>query len=149
HHRAQLAALEKLHGHEHDVAALADVVDGDDVGMVEPARRLGFLVEARLVFRHLARVERHVDGLDRDRAVEQWIARAVDDAHGALAELGDDLVAAEGADFHAYRLRPLTLRNTGPQSGWPASLAARSKEGSIFSAARNSLRHWASRPETQ
>ena len=68
HQRAQLAALEELHRHVGDVAALADVVDGDDVGMVEAARGLGFLVEARLVLRHLLRVERHVDGLDRDHA---------------------------------------------------------------------------------
>ena len=92
--RAQLLALQEFHRHVGEVAALADVVDGDDIGVVEAAGGLGFLVEAPFVLLHLLRVERHVDGLDRDQAVEQGVVRAVDDTHRALAELGEELVAA-------------------------------------------------------
>ena len=37
HQRAQLDALDVLHRHEDHLARLADVVHGDDVGMVEAA----------------------------------------------------------------------------------------------------------------
>ena len=92
--RAQLLALQEFHRHVGEMAAFPHVVDGDDVGMIEAARGLGLLVEAPLVFRHLLRIERHADGLDRDLAVEQGVVGTIDDAHRALAELGEELVAA-------------------------------------------------------
>src|SRR5437762_507178 len=71
--RAQLHALDVFHRHEHHVAALADVVNGDDVRMVEAAGGLGFLVEALLVFVGVFALEGDVHGLDRDRPLEHGI----------------------------------------------------------------------------
>ena len=51
--RAQLLTLQKLHGHVGQTLGLADVVDGDDVGMVEPAGRACLLVEAGFVLGQL------------------------------------------------------------------------------------------------
>ena len=123
--RAQLLSLQKLHGHVGEALALADVVDGDDVGVVEPAGRARLLVEARFVLGHLVRRQREVDRLDRNDAVQHRVARLVDDAHGALPELRKKLVAAEllgdllGAHcvHHCLGMAAFTLLNTGPQIG--------------------------------
>jgi hypothetical protein len=46
---------------------LADVVDGDDVGVVQAPGGLDLLLEARLVLLELLAREVEVDRLDRDR----------------------------------------------------------------------------------
>jgi len=48
-HRAQLDALDELHRHVGDVAGLADIVDGDDIGVVQAARGARLLIEAGFV----------------------------------------------------------------------------------------------------
>jgi hypothetical protein len=42
----ELVALEELHRHVRHLVGLADVVDGDDVGMVQAPRGLDLLLEA-------------------------------------------------------------------------------------------------------
>ena len=123
--RAQLLAFQELHGHVGHALGLADVVDGDDVRMVQPPGRARLLVEARFVLGHLVLGQGEVDGLDRHDAVEHRVARLVDDAHGALPELRQKLVAAEllgdllGAHcvHHCLGMLAFTLLNTGPQIG--------------------------------
>ena len=101
--RAQLGALDVLHRHVALGLGLADVVDGDDVGMVEAARRARLLVEALFVHLRAVAVHRHVDGLDGDDALQHRVLRLVDDAHRAAADLGEDLEAAELFLFHGNR----------------------------------------------
>src|SRR5262249_4390906 len=87
------AALHVLHGEEVEAAALADVVDLDDVGMVQLPRgaRLGEEhVDAPAVAREAAGedLQRH---LPVERDLEGLVARA----HAAAAEPLADLVAAD------------------------------------------------------
>jgi len=50
HLSAELDSLEKLHRHVGEVALLAEIVDGDDIGMGELARGLGFEEEPLVEF---------------------------------------------------------------------------------------------------
>ena len=92
-HRAQRLALEQLLDDVGSVVVRADVVDGGDVGMVEDARGLRFLLEAAQAVRVLR--ERGGQHLDRDLASEARVLRAVDLAHSPGADLAEDLVGAE------------------------------------------------------
>src|SRR5882672_4276625 len=96
---AELDSLEKLHRHVSEVALLAEIVDGDDIGMGELARGLGFeekpLVEFLAPF-HLVGKD---DGLQRDGAVESRVLGPIDDPHGAAAQLAEDLVATDLGQF--------------------------------------------------
>ena len=75
---------------------LAVLVDGDDVRVVEPPRRLRLALEAREDLRRLVAVQAlGADGLDRDAALDEGIEPLVHDAHRALAELAPDDVLAE------------------------------------------------------
>ena len=78
---------------------LADLVDGDDVRMVERRGGARLLREAQIVLRTL--VETLGEQLDRDDAAEAGVARPVEPAHAAGAELAQDLEAADvRADDH-------------------------------------------------
>ena len=100
---AQLGALDELHRHVGDVLRAADVVDGDDRGVVQAAGGARLLREALLVILDVVAAERHVDGLDGDGAPELRVGRLVDDAHRAAAEFGHDLVPPELRCLHAAR----------------------------------------------
>jgi len=71
---------------------VAELVDGDDVGMLEGAGGTRFLIEAleKIRLRALAAG----DGLQGDEAVNERIAGFIDSAHGAASEFGDDFVFA-------------------------------------------------------
>ena len=99
-HRAQLDALDELHRHVGDVAGLADIVDGDDVGVVQAACGARLLVETGFVIADAGAFERHVDRLDGDGSLQHRVGRLVHDAHRAATELGLDDVAAELRRFH-------------------------------------------------
>jgi hypothetical protein len=89
----QRAALEEAHGEEMAAVVLAHLVDGDDVRVVERGRRLRLVAEAMdggLVGEPGAQ-----DHLERHGAAEARVARLVDDAHAAAAELLEDLVVGE------------------------------------------------------
>ena len=98
---AQVLALEQLHGHVGHAALLAEVVDRDDVGVVEPGRGLRLVLEALAGAWVLAQLAEH--DLDRDVAPEHGVVGAEDLAHGARADLADDLVLADLAELHPGR----------------------------------------------
>jgi hypothetical protein len=91
----QLLEGDPLHVLHHDVV-LRHVVDLHDVGVGQDARGLRLAPEAPQVL--LARVAREVlraHGLDGHRAAHQRVVGAEHAAHGPLADLVADLVAAE------------------------------------------------------
>ena len=93
----QVAALDQPHRDDQLAVLLAGVVDGDDVGVVEPGG------EARLAQEPLAEAlvvgEVAGDHLERHRPVEGQVRRPVDDAHPAARDQRVDAVPAErGAD---------------------------------------------------
>ena len=79
-------------GHHEEERALVtpEVVDRHDRGVVHLGDELGLALEALL---DLGRQVRRGDELDRDLAVQERVARPVDDAHAAASELPEDLVA--------------------------------------------------------
>jgi hypothetical protein len=103
-----------FHRDEVRPAVLADVVDGDDVGMVQRGGGARFLDESLAAFR--ARCALGPEQLDGDRPAEARVDGAVDGSHPALAERLDDLVVRDGFGWHypagrkhvtaAGRLRP-------------------------------------------
>ena len=86
-------AFHELHRHPGHGLRLADVVDGDDVGIVERGRSLGFALESRQV-RGIGREIRRKH-LDRHAPIEPGIARRVDFPHSACADRRQDFVGAE------------------------------------------------------
>ena len=110
---AQRAALDVPHHEVELPVALAGVVDRDDVRVLERRRELGLREEAHaepLVVRDLGREE-----LDRHRALQAWVVRAVDDPHPATADELLDTVSEElaadprvGADRAAHRRKGTT-----------------------------------------
>jgi len=67
---------------------LADRPDGYDPRVREARRRVRLPAEALEV---VLRVPRGTEGLEGDAAIEGALDGLVDDAHGAAAELADDL----------------------------------------------------------
>ena len=78
-------ALEQLHGDEQLAAVLADLVDLADVRMVDAGRGAGLAPEA--LARGLVAAPSDDIVLSATRALQPLVARRVDDAHPALAEL--------------------------------------------------------------
>src|SRR5207237_2812824 len=72
---------------------LADLVDADDVGVVEPGRRLGLDAEPGPRLRPGQGAV--ADQLERDRPPRSDLPGLVDDAHPAAADLLQDLVARD------------------------------------------------------
>ena len=89
---AERLALHVAHDEEDEAARLADAMDRDDVRVREAGRR------ARLAQESLARLggarEVRRQDLDGDVAIELHVAREVDDAHAAAAELALERVLA-------------------------------------------------------
>ena len=79
---------------------LADLVDLADVGMVDARRGARFAPEA-LARGLVARQRRH--RLDGDGALEPFVARRVDDAHPAFAELAHDGVVRDAGWLRRQR----------------------------------------------
>ena len=94
----QRRALEQLGDDVGLIVVGADVVDGEDVGVVQGRGRAGFLLEAAQAI-GIAGPERR-QHLDRDIAVEPRVARPVDVAHASGAEGREDLVRTEAASGH-------------------------------------------------
>ncbi|MPM63510.1 hypothetical protein SDC9_110390 [bioreactor metagenome] len=124
HHLAERTTLDQLH-HDvgHDLARdrvtfLVGVVDGDDVGVVEPGRGVRLAAEPRLE----GRVGGQVDAqpLDRHVALQAQVAGPVDLCHAASAQRGAELIAAtedHGLGVHSQ----LTFR--AHRSAWITLLA--------------------------
>ena len=73
-----------LHDDEVDAIALADVIDGCDVRMIQRGRGLRFALEAK----HAVRVQRQITGqnLQGDSSIQSRVSCKVDLAHTASAE---------------------------------------------------------------
>jgi hypothetical protein len=99
----EVAALDVLHGdvEQPAVTILADVVDGDDAGVVEPTGRLGLAQEAFAELVGDVVVDVEPQGLERHLAADDRVATEVDDSHGAPPEGRLDLVPADVGDRHA------------------------------------------------
>ena len=81
---------DQRHDEEERPLVSAEIVDRDDRRVVHLGDQLRLALEALF---ELGRQIARRDELDGDLAVEQRVARAVDDAHAAAAELPEDLVA--------------------------------------------------------
>ena len=98
---AQRFAVEELGDRVGQAILHADIVDGEDVRMRERRHRLGLALESR----HSVGVagQRRRQDLDGHVATEAGIARAVDLAHAAFAQLVEDAIRAEartGCETH-------------------------------------------------
>ncbi|MCY1541906.1 hypothetical protein D9M68_776200 [compost metagenome] len=94
--RHKITTGQEFHGDEGQIVLFTGIKDGDDVGVLQPARRLGLAEEA---FAHIDQFGAFEFGterkrLDRHRAADLGISALVDHAHGAFAELFLDPVAA-------------------------------------------------------
>ena len=102
---------------------LADVVDLDDVGVLEPGDGLGLGQEADGGLG--AGVRAGQDHLQGDGAVEPDLAGLVDDPHAAAAQLALDLVAGDGRrGAVGDGLRRVALRSSG-RTGVPPAVHGR------------------------
>ncbi len=94
----EVLPLDVLHRDERGVrlGVLADVVHRDDVRVGQDPRGLGFAEEPLLELSLLDVVLAHgADRLERHEPADDGVAAEVDDAHGALPQLADHLVATE------------------------------------------------------
>ena len=105
-------AFEQLHDQVVGVALVADVVERADVRVRELRDRLRLALEALADFGGFREVlGQH---LDRDRAVEARVARAIDLAHATRAERRKDLVGAEaGAGCEGHGVGKIVWRGLG------------------------------------
>ncbi len=90
-HLTQRATLDQLHDQEDDVAVLALICDGDDVGAGQPGGGLGLAPEAGDEV--LVGGEGRMHGLDRHRTVEPGVEGAVHHSHPAGGDAPGDFVA--------------------------------------------------------
>ena len=104
-----------LHGDVRQVVLLLHVVNGDDAGMGEDSRRSRFpekaLPQAFLLFRGALFAQ--LDGLDGHRPPDVRIDGVVHHAHGATAQLSDDLVSPNTihtSSSHSTRRTPRLTR---------------------------------------
>ncbi len=93
HHGLQVGPVEQLHDNVRRLLLLAQLEDGDDVGVPQAAGRLGLGVETLAELRVRHQLRRH--GLDGDLALEGGVEGDVDHAHRSLPEGSLDLVLAQ------------------------------------------------------
>jgi hypothetical protein len=93
HHLCEGGSLDQLHDHGAPVADVDQVVDRGDARVVESRQRAGFALETGARFEIVVARERQ--DLESDVATQPRVAGAVDLAHAAHAERGDDLVNTE------------------------------------------------------
>ncbi len=115
-HLLEVGALDVLHGDER-LLAVAGVVHGDDVGMVELAGGPR-LAQERSGARRVAAAAAGGQRLERHQPAEGRVLRQVDDAHGAAAQLLDDLVAAQA--FGSLHGSPCSRVSAAPEGGYGA-----------------------------
>ena len=95
---AQRFTGEQLHHRVGRATVAADIVNRQDVGMRKRRDRLGLALEPRQRRRIVRnRGREHFDG---DITIEARIARAIDLAHPAFAQLRQDAVRAKGLTNH-------------------------------------------------
>ncbi len=84
--------LEQLQHHEGRALVLAELVDHDDVGVLQPRRGPGLAQEARARAVVGPALRHH---LDRDFALEVVVAPAIDGPHRAASQFAEDAVASD------------------------------------------------------
>src|SRR5208283_283325 len=95
-------AFQKFHGDVGLLAALADVVDGADVGVIQRRSGAGLAAKA---FESLGIAGDGVgQEFERDKTAEFAVLGLVNDAHATAAELFDDLVAGDSLADHCGRI---------------------------------------------
>lgn len=87
-------SVDELGGDEQLVGGLADVVDGDHVGVLQARQGAGL---AQRALAPALVVQLGVEQLDGDLALERRIPGAPHHAHAAVAEHGVEAIAADGA----------------------------------------------------
>lgn len=90
---AERPAFDAFHGDEIDARIVADLVDRDDIGVVERARRLRFADQASAPGCTIKSVGR--ENLEGDGAIEARIESLIDRAHAARAQPGLDFIVAQ------------------------------------------------------
>ena len=137
----QAHPIHKLHQQVIQAVGLAEVIDGDDVGMVEPGQRLRLarepLGEAR-VFLLLASQD-----LQRHEAVEPRLARLIDHAHAAAAQAFQDFQLREMAGDLLHRRRRVPA-SAGPPCVPPGPTSA--PGASVWAARFKAIRQRGQRP---
>ena len=74
----------------------ADIKDGDDSGMLKPARSLCLNQETLAIFLFFFGVQpRQQDGLKRNHPVNLRIAGLIDHSYGSATEFGHDLISSK------------------------------------------------------
>ena len=124
HQVAQRASIDQLHRQEADAVRFLGRVDGDDVRMIERRDRARFAIEAFEAAGLVGDIRRQ--DLQRDIAPKPRIARAIDLAHSAGAERGDDFVRGElltGTEGHSrepelYPCDRASVTNTVAVGAW-------------------------------
>ena len=109
--RAQVGPVDVAHDDEQHAVVLARVVDGEDVGVLDRGGGLGLGDEAPAEV--LVVGEDRVDDLQRDRALQPELRRAVDDAHAAAAREGLDAVIGEDVAWRELPHRTVTSTTSG------------------------------------
>ena len=104
HPRVERLPLDQLHHDGGEPRPLLQAVDGRNIRVVERRQNPRFALEPCEPV--LIRREQPWQNLDRDLAMQLGIARAVDLAHAACAQLREDLIGTEScADIERHRLR--------------------------------------------
>ncbi|MEY2512728.1 MAG: hypothetical protein QOJ89_86 [bacterium] len=131
HKLAQVGPLDEAHRDERHAVAVAGVVDGDDVRVIEHRGDARLVLEAppRLVVAE----QRGRDDLQRDGPLQRQLRRAVDGPHAAAAGERVDAVAGEGrSDVQAGGER----RGGGGDGGHAASVSAHPRRLCVGSVTR-------------
>ena len=97
---AEALALDEGHGEPEPASGLARIVDGQDVGMLQPGGEADLALEPVGAERG---GELGEEDLERDGAVVAEVVRQVDDGHAAAAELALDGVAVGEGVAQAVR----------------------------------------------
>ena len=103
----EVVALDVLHDEERDIAVAVRIVDAHNIGMLQSCGRSRFGAKARFVLEggFFGQVF-HLDGLDRDPAVQVGVAALVNDSHGTLAKDAQKVIPPKL--FQAHKQRPVT-----------------------------------------
>ncbi len=151
--RRQVLALDQLH---HDVrpgVVLAEVVDGDDVGVAQRRSRTGLVAEPGQEVGVAS--ELGPQQLDGDVALELRVARAIDPGHAALSEKLQQAVSpAEDASDLGHGLVNSMRRSSisGPRASYstaaprPGPIRSRGYPGTPGTPDRCPAGTWRSRP---
>ena len=96
----QRGAFNELHGDVENSVLLAGVINGNDVGMIEDARRARFILETAHHFLRVQSVDVEPHRFKRYGPPDRRVQRLVHNAHGAATKLTGNLVSANRLNRH-------------------------------------------------